>query len=119
MGFTGKYDFPGIKKLGVSGLRIALASSPYTAWVLKGGKLTDAILGAGITWLANKGLVILNTGAFYVNGELDQKALDKAIDNGIKRVQAGGLTPQQMKEIDDAVIEAADRALPYGNGPRS
>jgi hypothetical protein len=118
MGITGKYNFVGIKKQGAIGLRLALLSSPSTAWLLKFGSLSEVLLQATANWFANKGLIVLNIGAIYVNGEIDQALLDRAIDSGIKAVEnAGGsqnLTPEQIKEIDDAVIAAADKALVYG-----
>lgn len=117
MGFTGKYDFPGIKKNGARTLRAAILTIPWLAWLAKFGKLFDFLLEALSNWMANKGLIILNVGAIYVNGEIDQKLLDRAIDDGLKKVAKGGLTPQQMKEIDDEVIRAADRALPYNRKP--
>lgn len=118
MALSGKYDFQGIKKLGAAGIRSALATSPYTAWLNSLPALTDFLLEFIANWLANNGLILLNTGAYYVNGKLDQKALDSAIENGLKRVSSGEkLTPQQIKEIDDAVIKAADKALPYGRKP--
>lgn len=110
MSISGKYDFNGIKKQGASGLKLLLASDPATAWILKVPFL-NSLLESFVNWATNKGLVILNIGAIYVNGEIDQSALDKAIDEGLKKI--GTLTPEQMKEIDDKVIEAANRALPY------
>lgn len=111
---SGKYDFKGIKKQGAGGLKLALAADPATAWMLKVPLITN-LLEMGVNWAANKGLVLLNLGAIYVNGEIDQKLLDRSIEDGLKKVeQSGGtLTPEQIKEIDDAVIKAADRALPY------
>lgn len=119
MPVSGKYDFKGIKSTGRLGLRAAFGTTPALAWLNKFPALTDFILECATNWLANKGLILLNTGAYYVNGELDQKALDKAIENGLKAIEsnAGKLTPEQMKEIDDAVIKAADKALPYGRKP--
>ena len=121
MGLSGKYDFKGIKKLGGAGLRAALLSTPYLAWLAKVPAVSNFISEFLANWLANKGLILLNVGAFYVNGELDQNALDSAIDEGLKKVeQSGGkLTPEQIKAIDDAVIKAADKALPYGKPPKS
>lgn len=121
MGLSGKYNFKGIKKMGASGLRLALSSSPYTAWLTKLPAISDFLLEFATNWAANHGLIILNVGAFYVGGELDQKALDSAIDNGLKQVEESGgkLTPEQIKEIDDAVIKAADKALPYGKPGKS
>lgn len=114
MPVTGKYDFKGIKKLGAAGIKAALSANPSFAWVTKIPFIVTS-LELLVNFLANNGLVVLNIGAIYVNGEVDQKLLDRAIEEGIKKVeQAGGsLTPEQIKEIDDAVIEAANRALPY------
>lgn len=115
MGLTGKYNFKGIKKMGSAGIRIALLSSPQTAWMTK-IPLLDLWIGLAVNWLANNGLILLNIGAIIVNGEVDQKLLDRALENGIKEVENQGakLSPERAKEIDDAVIRAADRALPYG-----
>lgn len=119
MPISGKYNFKGIKTAGRLGLQAAIASTPSLAWLNSAPALTGLILEFFTNYLANKGLIVLNVGAFYVNGELDQKALDNAIDAGLKRVEssAGKLTPEQIKEIDDAVIKAADKALPYGRKP--
>lgn len=119
MALSGKYDFTGIKTTGRLALKAAFATSPWTSWVNKLGSLSDLLLDFAINWLANRGLIWLNVGAFYVSGELDQKALDKAIENGLKAVENPNikLTPEQMREIDDAVIKAADKALPYGRKP--
>ena len=119
MGLSGKYNFKGIKKTGAAGLRLALASSPATAWILKGGFVTTFALEFFSNWLANNGLIVMNLGAYYIGGEFDQKAFDTAIDQGLKAVENSGgkLTPEQIKEIDDAVIKAADKALPYGSKP--
>ena len=120
MGFTGKYDFKGIKKHGSVGLKAAFLLSPYTAWLARIPALSNLLTEALSNWLANRGLILLNVGAFYVSGEIDQRALDKAIDNGLKLVENPELklTPEQMKEIDDAVIKAANNALPYGKPPK-
>ena len=109
-----KYDFQGIKKQGASGLMLALASDPATIWMTRVPFITK-MLEMGVNWLANKGLVVLNIGAIYVNGEIDQALLDRSIEDGLRKVEQPGvsLTPEQIKEIDDAVIKAADRALPY------
>lgn len=114
MALFGKYNFKGIKKQGAEGLKLALASSPATIWIAK-IPLINNLLEPFVNWLANNGLVILNIGAIYVNGKVDQSLLDRSIDEGLKKVQNsnGNLTPEQIKEIDNAVIEAANRALPY------
>lgn len=109
-----KYDFKGIKAQGASGLKLALASNPNTAWMIKVPFITN-LLEMGVNWAANNGLILLNIGAIYINGEIDQNLLDRSIEEGLKKVEqsGGNLTPEQIKEIDDAVIKAADRALPY------
>lgn len=118
MPISGKYDFKGIKKTGRLALKAALATNPSTAWLSKGGAIIDLVLEFGLNWLANKGLVLMNVSVYYVGGKLDKDALDKAIGAGIDVVDSGKvLTPEQMKEIDDAVIKAADKALPYGRKP--
>ena len=119
MGLSGKYNFPGIKKLGSAGLRVALASNASTAWMLKFGSFTDLILEFVTNWLANKGLVMLNIGAIYVEGQLDQKSFDSAMDSAIRDItNLGGvdrLTPEQKKAIDDKVIKAARKFIVIGN----
>jgi len=114
MSLTGKYDFKGIQDKGARGLKLALASTPYTAWLAKAPGI-DNLLEPLVNWLANNGLVLLNVGAIVVNGKVDQNKLDEALDAGIKEVELPGntITPERAKEIDDEVIKAADSALPY------
>lgn len=118
MASSGKYDFQGLKKLGAAGLRLALAASPYTSWVLAGGPVTDFFLEWFSNWLANNGLMILDTGADIINGAIDQKEFDDAMDDAIKEItHAGGaasLTPEQKKEIDDKVIAAGRKFVVIG-----
>lgn len=118
MPISGKYDFKGIKKLGAAGIRGALVSNPSTAFLVK-IPFIMFFLEMFVNWMTNNGLILLNIGAIYVGGQVDQKVLDRAIDEGIKKFEnAGGkLSAKQIKEIDDAVIRAADRALPYGGKP--
>jgi len=114
MAISGKYNYSGIKKQGAAGLSALLASNPSTAWLIK-VPLINTLLEFISNYLANKGLILMNLGAIYVNGVVDQHLLDRAMEEGLKRVeQSGGtLTPEQIKEIDDAVIKAARKALPY------
>jgi len=113
-----RYDFEGIKKFGLRGINLALATTSWGAWAVKSAfaPLLNFLIKELINWLANRGLVILNIGAIYVKGQFDQAAFDKAIDAAIKAVESskGKLTPEQIKAIDDEVIKAADRFLPYG-----
>jgi len=114
MVLSSKYNFKGIKAQGAIGIKLALASNPSTVWMTK-IPLIGTLLEFGVNWLANNGLVLMNIGAIIVNGEVDQALLDRAIDEGYKKLENPNikLTPEQMKEIDDKVMEAADRALPY------
>ena len=119
MAISGKYDFRGIKRLGASALRGAFMSSPYTLWVTRLGSFSDLILEFIANWLANKGLIILNLGAIYVSGEIDQKQFDAHLDVALDQIkQRGGrdkLSPEQIKEIDDEVIKAARKFVLIGN----
>lgn len=105
---TGKYNFPGIKKAGAFALKAALASTTWGAALIKGpfsGTIT--LIDEWIAeWLANRGLVIINLGAIYVDGEFSQDKFDKGMEEGIKNAKAPGLTDAQKKAIDDQVIKA-------------
>jgi hypothetical protein len=119
MALTGKYNFRGIKRLGAMGLRRALAASPFTAWMLAGGSATTLVLEAFSNWLANHGLIILNTGADFLSGEWNQRLFDEAMDKAYEEIrQKGGrekLTAAEKKEIDDEVIKAARKFIVIGN----
>lgn len=100
--------------MGAEGIRSALLSSPKTAWLIAWPALTNFILESVSNYFANKGLIVLNIGAIYVEGELSQNQLDKSIDNYLKYIQLGKeLTPQQIREIDNEVIRAARNFIPY------
>jgi ABC-type branched-subunit amino acid transport system substrate-binding protein len=115
LGLSGKYDFKGIKRLGAAVLRGALSSSPYTAWLVRFPALTNFILEFLTNWLANKGLLVLNVIAIEVEGAIDQKGLDEAIDKAINEIKVKGgkdkLTPEENKAIDDEVIKSARKFL--------
>lgn len=114
MAVSGKYNFKGMKKHGASSIMLALASNPSTVWMTK-VPLMGTLFEFGVNWLANNGLILMNIGAIVVNGEVDQSVFDRAMEDGIRKSENPGnqLTPEQMKEIDDAVIKAADKFLPY------
>lgn len=117
-----KYDFPGIKRAGALALEAALATTSWGAYLLASpfikffSPVKDWIVEWVVNWLANKGLVVLNLTAIYVNGEFDQAAFDNAIDDALKKV--GGpvrLKPEEGKALDDAVINAADKFIDFGS----
>lgn len=118
MGLSGKYNFKGIKKLNAAALRAAIGSSPATAWLLKFGSVGNLFLEFVGNWAANTGLVLFNTGAILVEGELDQKAFDKAMNEAIDEITIKGgrdkLTAAQKKAIDDEVIKAARKFIVIG-----
>ena len=114
MALTGKYNFEGLKKLGAAALSSALAGTP----LVKFPSVANFIFEMFTNWLANKGLIVMNVGAYYVNGKLDVKGLTDAIVRGYEAVESGReLTPEEIKKIDDDVIAAARKALPYGHKP--
>lgn len=105
---TGKYDFPGIRKAGTAGIKALLALTSWGTWIIASpfNPLIDFLLNWISEWLANRGLIIINVGAFYVSGVFDQKSFDSAMEDGLKKASAPGLSDKQKKAIDDAVIEA-------------
>jgi hypothetical protein len=116
MDLAGKYDFPGIKKAGAVGLRAALVSTAWGAILLTTPvvrALVNFFLEMSMNWLANKGLMVMNVGAIVVDGYLDQRAFDLAMEQAISKAenQKGKLTPAEMKAIDDEVIKAARKFL--------
>ncbi len=105
---AGKYDFPGIRKAGAVALRVVLASTSWGAWLIASPfkRLIDLASEWAVEWLTNRGLIIINLGAIYVNGEFDQAKFDKAIEDGIAKAKVPGLSEAQKKAIDDEVIKA-------------
>lgn len=121
MGLTGKYNFPGIQKAGAAAIKAALASTTWGAafiasvWFKVFQPVEDRLLDDAINYLANQGLIVLNLGAIIVNGKVDQVLFDRALDEGLKRVELGRdkLTAEQGKAIDDDTIAAARRFIPF------
>jgi hypothetical protein len=105
---TGKYDFPGIRKAGTAAISAALATTAWGAWILASPfkPLVSYLDGLLIQWLANQGLVIINLGAIYINGVVDQANFDKSMDAALAKVQTPGLTDAQKKAIDDGVKDS-------------
>lgn len=113
MGLTGRYNFPGIQKAMGAVIDAALLGTSWGVWLLT-SPFKPAIKFAEdwiVNWLANKGLIFLNVGVHIVDGVVDQKGLDNAIDEGLKRVMQGRdkITPAEGKAIDDKVREAFDK----------
>lgn len=118
MGLTGKYDFSGIKRLGAKGLLGALSSTGWGATIVKMpivGTLVEKAAEMFVNWLANEGLLVMNLGAIFVEGEFDQKSFDAALAEGFDRVKLGRdkITPEEGKKIDDEVRNAAKRFIRF------
>jgi hypothetical protein len=115
VGITGKYNFPGIQKAGVAAIEVALASTSWGASLLANAvfkffaPIEEALLEKAINWLANNGLIVINVGAIFLEGEFDQKNFDEKMDDALKRVEQGNLTDAEKKAIDDEVIKAFRR----------
>lgn len=122
MGITGKYNFPGIQKAAKAAIEAALAATTWgssilaSVWFKFFSPAEDMLIDDAINFLANQGLIVLNLGAIYVNGQIDQGLFDQALDEGLKRVENGRdkLTAQQGKAIDDDVIKAARKFIDFG-----
>lgn len=125
MPLAGKYNFPGIKKAGVAAIEAALATTTWGASLMANvffklfKPAEEALLGLAIEWFANKGLIVLNLGAIYVNGEIDQGLFDRAMDEGLKKVENGRdkLSEADGRKIDNDVILAARRFIDFGAAP--
>lgn len=116
---TGKYDFPGIRKAGTAALKAVVATTGWGAWLIASpfNSVFEVAAGWLSEWLANRGLLIINLGAIYVSGEIDQARFDKAFEEALEKVKLPGLTDEQKKGIDDEVIEAFRWFGRIGNKP--
>lgn len=113
MGLTGKYKFEGIQKVGTTSINAAFAGSP----LLK-VPFVNTLIELLINLLANKGLVVANLAVYKFGGANEADSLERALGAGIAESESGKvLTPEEIKRIDDEVIKAARKALPYGKSP--
>lgn len=105
---SGKYDFPGIRKAGTAGIKALLALTSWGTWLIASPfmPIVDFWLDWISEWLANRGLIMINVASFYIGGKFDQDKFDSAMEEGLKKAKAPGLTDKQKKVIDDAVIDA-------------
>lgn len=104
----GKYDFPGIKKIGTRAASLVLSSTAWGAAILKSPfkPIVEMLMGYLIEWLANKGLVIINLGFIYIDGNLDQSKFDKAFDEALERLKVPGLPETEKAAIDEKIKNA-------------
>lgn len=104
----GNYDFPGIKKVGTAAIEAVLAGTGWGAKIIGSPfrPVIKMLIGYAVEWAANKGLVIINLGAIYVSGEIDQSRFDKAMDDALEKVKIPGLSEKQKEQIDNEVRDA-------------
>lgn len=118
MSLTGRYDFKGIQKATGALIDSLIAGTGWGAWILASPfkPFIAAIRDLLVNFLANRGLIIINIGVNIVDGVLDQKALDSALEAGITKVMKGRdkITPAEGKKIDDEVRKAFDRDADLG-----
>lgn len=118
MGITGRYNFPGIQKATGRLIDGLIAGTAWGAWLLASPfkPLVAYARDLLVNYLANRGIIILNVGVNIVDGVLDQKAMDDALDAGIRRVMQGRdkITPAEGQAIDDKVRKAFDENADLG-----
>lgn len=118
LGITGRYNFPGIQK--AAGLLIdgLLAGTGWGAWILASPfrPLFNYFRDLLINYLSNRGIIVLNIGVNIVDGVIDQKAMDRALDEGIRRVMQGRdkISAAEGKAIDDKVRKTFDENADLG-----
>lgn len=97
--------------MGASLIKGLLASTGWGAWLIKSplSGAVDKFDELLVNYLTNKGLIVINIGAIYVNGEWDQSSFDKAMDEGIAKAKVPGLNDAQKKVIDDEVLKSFRR----------
>lgn len=114
---TGKYDFPGIRKAGATAVKALIVATGWGAWIFASPFrfVADFILEWCMEWLANRGLLILNLGAIWVDGKIDQNAFDNAMETAIQKAQIPGLSIEEKRAIDEKVKEAFREFARIGN----
>lgn len=116
-----KYNFKGIKKVGAASVIAALTAvlKPMGLSWLVTNKLSRFVLNAHLqpflNALANKGLLLINIGVINFDTEKDKDAYIQAMDEALRIVkETPNLTPEKIKEIDDAVIAKYDELAVFG-----
>jgi hypothetical protein len=121
VGLTGKYNFRGIQGAARTAIKAAIAATTWGAswWFKLLMPAEDLLIDDVVNWLANEGLIVLNLGAIVVNGEVDQALFDKALDDGLRKVEEGRdkLSAKEGRAIDQQVIAAARRFIDFGAKP--
>jgi hypothetical protein len=105
-----KHDYENIAKGSALLTFAALASSTGLVWLTNGvvGKITMILLTNFYTYLASKGVIMLNLGVNLAEVLADKNTFDGTLDDALKAVhaQSDKLTPEQKAAIDAKVIVA-------------
>jgi hypothetical protein len=105
---AGKYDFSGIKKAGAAALKAVLVTTSWGAYIIASPfkPLVDIVLKYLVEWLANKGLIIINLAVIYIDGKIDQKEFDKAMNEALEKIKTPNMTEAEKELIDEKVRKA-------------
>ncbi len=118
MGITGRYNFPGLQKAMGVAIDAILIGTTWGAWIVTSPFkiVINPIRDLIVNFLVNRGLIILNVGANIIDGSVDQKSLDLALQAGIQRVMQGRdkITPKEGQAIDDDIRKAFDENADVG-----
>ncbi len=95
-----------------------LMGTTWGAWIVTSPFkiVINPIRDAIVNFLVNRGLIILNVGANIIDGTVDQKSLDLALQAGIQKVMQGRdkITAADGKAIDDDIRKAFDADADVG-----
>lgn len=102
-------------------LRTSPAFLPFTVGIQ--GKILFFILKLLFSWLASLGLIVLNVGAAKIETVMSEITFDGSIESAekaIKAIRDSGreLTPEEIKAIDEPVIDALRKFASFGRDKR-
>lgn len=107
-----KHKLDGIGGASAAAIMAALLANPGTSFLAAGflGKILYPVLTYVFSALASMGLVLLNLGAENVLGAIEKSNFDGSFESAerlINQIRSTGreLTPEEVKKIDDNVIE--------------
>ena len=107
-----KFKLEGIGNASAASILAALATNPSTSFLAAGisAKILFWIISKIFSGLASMGIVILNVGAEKLAVALDKVNFDGSLESAeqfIEEIRKTGreLTPEEIKKIDDSVIE--------------
>jgi hypothetical protein len=107
-----KHNFTGIGNASAAILIAAMSANPALLGLTTGipGKILFKIFSKIFSTLASMGVVLLNIGAEKLLIAAEKSNFDGSIDSALKLVEnirstGRDLTPEEIKQIDDKVIE--------------